>query len=317
MSISSARWSLFALAWLAACSGKVDDVDTADGADGDDGGAVAQPDPLVEPSGACPDLSQSGSLQIESSGETRDFTLLLPDPMPEAPGLVFFFHGIANVGSDPAAQTARSLQLQAAADELGVILVLPVAPVQNLAGIEFHLWDIALETGTDLVLYDDLRTCLSRAHPVDLERVVATGFSGGALFTTVVGANRPGTLAALVEGSGGADIEVPIYDNLASEWFSSEFTFPTLLVTGGDSDKWPNESLTIVDFVLATDTLQAHLVAEEHLVARCDHGRGHTLTQDTFELMIRWSTEHRFGQPSPWETGEASLIPDICEFPEG
>ena len=59
-----------------------------DGAASDEGsdsaGADArgpEPGPLATPSGDCPDLSSGGSLTITSSGEARDFTLLLPDPM--------------------------------------------------------------------------------------------------------------------------------------------------------------------------------------------------------------------------------------------
>ena len=295
---------------LACSSGSgTSDADGDDGTADDSGGTVEgpQPAPLTTPTGGCPDLTESGGYTIDSSGEERVFEILLPDPMPDGDiGLVFFFHGIANAGSNPAAQTASSLRIQDLADEHGVAVVLPEAPVQSLAGVTFHLWDLALETDNDLVLYDDLRACVAEQHPVDLHRVVATGFSGGALFTTVVGANRGDTLAALVEGSGGANIDVPIWTEPGAAWTGSDNAFPSLLITGGESDVWP-EGFEIVDFVDATDTLQGALVDEGHYVVRCDHGRGHTLTNTAWEFMIDWSVSHRFGEVSPWASGELSV----------
>lgn len=295
--------------------------EAAPGADAGDSGAAGssgpEPAPLATPSGGCPDLSTGGSLTIESSGQERDFTLVLPDPMPDELPLVFFFHGITNEGPDPAAQTVSGLRLQDVADEHGVAVVVPVAPVQSILGFSFHLWDIAMETGDDVVLYDDLRACMAEQHPVDLHRVVAAGFSGGSLFTTVIAAQRGDTLAAVVEGSGGADIEIPIYDDLASKWTASpEVPFPTLLVTGGESDEWPGGGIVIVNFLEATDTFQDHLVAGGHDVVRCDHGMGHTVTNESWSLMVDWAVSHRFNEPSPWATGDRSL-PGICDWASG
>ena len=295
---------------LLACSSGSGTDEPDGGEPSDDSGVTddePQPAPLTTPTGACPDLTETGTYTIDSSGEDRSFELLLPSPMPDGEiGVVFFFHGIANAGSDPAGQTARSLGIQDLADEHGVAVVLPEAPVQSLAGISFHLWDLALETDHDLVLYDDLRACMGEQHPVDLHRVVATGFSGGALFTTVVGANRGDTLAAMVEGSGGANIDVPIWTEPGAAWTGSDTAFPSLLITGGETDVWP-EGFEIVNFVEATDTLQAALVDEGHYVVRCDHGRGHTLTNTAWEFMIAWSVSHRFGEISPWAAGDLAV----------
>lgn len=287
---------------------------------GDDtgGGGVAEvgPAPLVEPSGACPAITGSGDYEITAGGLTRNFTLVAPTD-PQGPvGLTFFFHGLMGAsGPDPASYFADALRLQATADAEGLIFVLPVSGVMSLAAQEFYLWDIALETTADLTLYDDLRTCVARAFDVDLSRTVAAGFSGGALFTTVIAAQRSDTLAAIVEGSGGADLAVPIWEQTAAAYAAPAQPLPALLITGGERDVWPDPTFTIVDFVAATDTLQARRAADGHASVRCDHGRGHTLTNPAWELALDWITSHRFGDASPWPDA-ASLgdAADWCTF---
>ena len=134
-----------------------------------------------------PDLSTGGSLTIESSGQERDFTLVLPDPMPDELLFVFFFHGITNEGPDrgadaerppPAGRRGRARRRRrrpgGASAEHPRLQLPPLghrhgdrrrrrALRRPAPAIEQHLWT---------------------------HRVVAAGFSGGSLFTTVIAAQR-------------------------------------------------------------------------------------------------------------------------------
>jgi poly(3-hydroxybutyrate) depolymerase len=298
---ASSRLPVIACALAAACQSPATPDDTGGAPPADSG-----PAPLVEPSGACPDIPGSGDYEITAGGLSRRFTVVAPTAPSGPVGLTFFFHGLMGAsGPDPAAYFARSLGLQATADEAGMVFVLPVSGVMSLAAQEFYLWDIALDTTADLTLYDDLRTCVARAFDVDLSRTVAAGFSGGALFTTVIAAQRSDTLAAIVEGSGGADLSVPIWEQTAAAYAPPAQPLPALLITGGEQDVWPDPTFTIVDFVAATDTLQARRAADGLASVRCDHGRGHTLTNAAWDLSLAWITGHRFGAPSPGEDASA------------
>ena len=132
-----------------------------------------------------------------------------------------------------------------------------------MAGMQFYMWDI--EEGTseaDLTLFDDLRTCAAQAFDVDLDTLVSAGFSGGSLFNTILYSQRADSLAAVVEMSGGADVEVPLYDNPFAPYDTPSNLPPLLLVSGGQDDIWPDATFTIVNFEAATDTLQANVIED-------------------------------------------------------
>lgn len=341
------RLSLFLLAGLplAACgkgSAEVDDTGEtegagADGTGGSDGSTTSEPAPLADPSGGCPDLSTGGVNSITSSGVDRPFNLILPDPMPESPGLMFWFHGVANVGYD--AITLEAQGLQQLANAYGTVMVVPEAPVFSIEvggfPLEFLFWDFQSETDADLVLYDDLRSCVAQAHNVDLYRVGVSGFSGGAMFTTELAANRGDTLAAVAQGSGGSDIVIDVDENIlgfdiqvnlaGSTWREQDNKFPVLLGSGGETDVWPSvedfglpgdlgdlfsDILPLVRFYEATDTFEGHLTDQGHFTVRCDHDLGHTMTQDQYGLVIEWAATHRFGEASPFEGGAG--LPSGC-----
>lgn len=307
---------LLAAASLLACGDKDSD-DTGAAADGgsesDGGSGVA---PLAElSSGECPDMSASGTSTFTSYDLQRTATVLVPDPMPEGPmPLVFFFHGLMDTTSTPVPTEymAEALDMQSLADQYGAVVVLPESPVQAMLGYEFFLWDIIEDGAADLALYDDLRTCAAQNLDIDLDRVVAMGFSGGALWTTVVLSQRADTLAAAIEMSGGADVDAYIYDEPIARYATPAWPLPVLLQSGGDSDVWPSPSLIIVDFTAATDTLESNLGADGSVVVRCEHTRGHTVTQKGYELAIRWAMEHTYGQPSPWAGGDLGDDADWC-----
>jgi predicted esterase len=213
---------------------------------------------------------------------------------------------------DPTGAMIRGLRLQQVADTHNALILLPQSGIMELLGFRFFLWDLAVETDGDLVLFDDLRSCAAAQHTLDLDTTTAFGFSGGALFTTVLMRERGDALAAAVEASGGADITAPIWSTPGAAYGSPPNPLPALLISGGEADVWPDPSLTIVDFSAATDTLESKLVSDGHPVVRCRHTSGHSLPQRAYDYALAWAFGHRFAEPSPWRDGPDAENADWC-----
>ncbi len=309
-------WLPLLLLSIAACG------PAADEAAQDDTGA---PDPTDEgprsaplaslSSGQCPDLSGSGTSTFDSSGDDRQVSIVIPASPEPGMAVNFFFHGVDDASNpDPGADHVSSLDLQSEADATNTVWVVPDAPVQNMYGMmEVYLWDLALETDHDLVLFDDLRTCVANELDVDMDRVSALGFSGGALWTTVIASRRADTLAAAVELSGGSDIEAPGYEVLLAEYVTPAVPVPVLLTSGSpEADVWPNTTYVVVNFAEATDTLQAELAADGSFVVRCQDEGGHDLSRAEWSLAKDWVASAQFGEPSPFEAGGMGSDDDWC-----
>jgi predicted esterase len=309
---------LLLLAALTVPLGACGDKESAGGGGGDGGSTDEGPQPaaLAElSSGECPDLSTGGLVSFLSSGEERNVMVLYPeDPEPGLP-VVFFFHGLMDATTPPAEYFASALDLQDLADETNTIIVLPESKLMSLMGFSFYMWD-AMESGDeDIVLYDDLRTCMAQELDADMTRVAAMGFSGGALFTGSIARERSDTLAVMISMSGGADAEVPTFDSPAARYDTyTNTTLPALLISGGEDDVWPGGGLVVIDFDEATDTLEDHLVGDGHFVVRCRHDSGHTITQSLLNLSEDWAVSHTFGEASPYVG--ATDLPEGCEIAE-
>jgi hypothetical protein len=155
------------------------------------------------------------------------------------------------------------------------------------------------------------------------------------MFTTTLAAERGDTLAAVAQGSGGADIVIDVDENIlgfdievslaGSMWKEQTHKFPMLIGSGGESDVWPSVEdfglpgglgelldgvLPLVRFNESTDTLEAYLTDQGHLTVRCDHDLGHTMTGSQYGLVIEWASTHRFGEPSPFADGTG--LPSGC-----
>lgn len=258
----------------------------------------------------CPDLSASGTTSFLSDGVERTVTVLIPARRARKASLIFFFHGMASPddGSSPGQALARDLELQDMADDLGAVILLPDASLRSLLSYDLYLWDVEDLTDEDLVLYDDLRTCAAEDADlgVDLSRVYAYGLSGGALFTTELMRHRADTLAAAVELSAGADVEVTGYTPTLAPYGTPAWTLPVLVISGGDDDVWPDATPPLIDFDDASDTLTGLLSYDGSLVLRCRHSSGQAVTLSAYDLSEAWMNAHEFGQPSPYSTGDLS-----------
>jgi poly(3-hydroxybutyrate) depolymerase len=290
---------LFGLvALIGACAGD----DVVDDATETDDTEVAEPAftgadlaPLSD--GPCPDMGSGGTKTFASSGSDRSFELILPEAFaPGMPALVVW-HGLG----DSASSMARWMALQRFADDRGMVVVLPDSPDRN--GMT---WDLTLSGNQDLVLYDDLRTCMAQELEIDLARLHVTGFSYGGLMSTAVTMARSDTLASAFIMSGGtAPFFVP--------YASPSHKLPVMIMWGGEGDTY-GEGMTQVRFEETSLDLSQNLRSDGHVVAHCDHGQGHEVPFGIHDLLDTWFVAHQFGAPSPLSE-DLGDVPEWCTIP--
>jgi poly(3-hydroxybutyrate) depolymerase len=279
---------------------------------------LPEPAPVTAPTGDCPDLSASGELRITSNGVERKFSVLLPSDPEPGMSMLFIWHGLTATNidgtpsvNDPIPSMVNGLDLAELADQKNAVILVPEAEPISLLGMNVLLWGILDNEANDLALYDDLRSCVSAAHDVDLRRVSSWGFSGGGLWTSLLLMERADTLASAVAISGGVGLVIPVLgDRLA--YRTPAVPIHTMLAAGGEGDVWPDPAFPIIVFESSTDNLQNGLVQDGNFVVRCSHGGGHTLPSWLWDRSVKWMFKHVYGAPSPYDTGEANVQED-CE----
>ena len=267
--------------------------------------------PLAQLSdGECP--NKRGRSRFSSNGQRRRVEIVVPDNPSGAMPVVFSFHGLLHPSYDPIDSMVSGFQLQQEANDRNVIFVVPEAPEVEIPLIgTFLLWDFLDGGEDDLVLFDDLRTCLADQHDVDLSRVHAWGMSGGGLWTSMLTIHRADALASVVEFSGGSDLELPIEGGPFISTQDLAFAPPALLVAGGTGDVWPDPILPVIDFVEASDTLQTSLLSAGAPVVRCDNDLGHAVITDSlWSLAMDWMNAHAL--PNTGEEGSTVGLLDGC-----
>lgn len=245
--------------------------------------------------GECPDLSASGTVSFSSSGQERDVVVLLPDDVEPGMPAMTVWHGLG----DSAQSMAAWMALQDFANDHGMIVLVPDSTDRN--GLTWNPLGDA-----DIRLFDDLRTCLSQEHDIDLSRLSATGFSFGGLWTTYLTMNRARTLSTTLVMSGGTSPFVMPYDTPATD-------LPVLIMWGGENDVY-GSGPTGVRFEETSLDFSGRLREDGHFVALCDHGGGHTVPDDIHDLAADWLLSHTLGEPSPFE-GDVSSLPSYCGLP--
>ncbi|HMV66299.1 MAG TPA: hypothetical protein PKA64_05575 [Myxococcota bacterium] len=269
-----------------------------------------QPAPLVEPTGACPAITEPGIVSFTSNGIERRFDIRFPKNKPAGMPIVFIWHGLAPPEYDPMGSFVSAFDTDDLARTRDAIVVTPEAMPFNLAGFPVLLWGFLDNDEDDLALYDDLRTCLIRSFDADVNRVYSWGFSGGGLWSSYLMIHRADTLAAAGSASGGSDIRVLSAPYI--EYQTPAQPVPALLGAGGANDKWPDPALVIIDFEEATDNLQAGLVADDSAVVRCHHDTGHNVPEWMWGQTKKFLFAHTYGQASPY-AADADLV-DGCEI---
>ncbi|MEN9784920.1 MAG: hypothetical protein RLZZ299_184 [Pseudomonadota bacterium] len=246
--------------------------------------------------GACPaNLAEGGRVTLTSDGLARTVRVILPTGgAPAGAPAVFAWHPLGV----SATQLIQYLGLRDWAEAHQAVVVLPEARAEN--PFEWDFWNAGTH---DLVLYDDLRTCLVQELGVDPTRISATGMSAGGLMTTYLGIQRGNTLATILPMSGGTEPVVA--------YTPPTGPFPAMLMYGGPTDTWGAAGVEI-DFQTATLAFAGALDADDHFVTVCDHGRGHTIPPEGPEALTTWLLAHRYGEPSPFADGALDGLPGYC-----
>jgi poly(3-hydroxybutyrate) depolymerase len=287
--------ALFLLVLTAGC---VTDETVPGGDDTDDTGVAVQPmpfpgAPLAAISGTCPDVSGSGVSSVDSGADTYDVMVKIPASGGEGKPVLFFWHGLG--GS--AQLFDLWLDFQTFADDHDMIVVVPDSLDPNL-----NTW--TLEEGRDMVLFDDLRSCLAQDLDIDLNRVYATGFSFGGLFTTALTMDRADSLAATLPMSGGTS-------NLWFPYRSPAQGLPVLVMWGGSSDTF-GSGFSEVRFEEMSLDFSANLQDDGHLVHHCDHGLGHDVPSEWDDIVGSWFGSHTYGSEGPVDDAD---YPSWCSAP--
>jgi poly(3-hydroxybutyrate) depolymerase len=270
--------------------------DTSGDTGGDSGGewpeGLAE---LTEPSGgACPDLSSSGAVTLTANGKEREVRLYLPESVAPGAPAMFVWHPLGM----SARQIAQYMDLSEFAEATGLVIVVPEAKSDN----QFE-WDFWNGSDDDLVLFDDLRSCLVTELGVDAARITSHGMSAGGLMTTHLSIQRADSLATVSPFSGGTEPVV--------RWSTPAYPYPALVVFGGESDTY-GSGASQVDFAETTANFVEELRENGQFVVLCDHGGGHTLPNETMDMIEAWNLTHRFGEPSPFADGDLSALPEWC-----
>lgn len=288
-------WILLALA----CADKAPGGNEGDSG-GDSGGGTTpstpQPVGLAELSdGECPDMSTPGKSSFSSNGIERSVYVLYPEDRAEDLPVVFVWHPLG--GSAQYMVNAMDLEERAESDR--AIYVVP-----DSDGTNIFEWGFLTGGGNDLVLYDDLRTCVANELAPDITRFYLSGFSAGALWTSYLSMQRGDTLAGILVFSGGTGSPVATYTTPASP-------FPAILLHGGDNDIYGGG---LVDFQTTTLDFAANLYADGHFVTLCDHGMGHTIPINDLDEYTTELLSYRYGIAPD---SDISVLPSDCSVYTG
>jgi predicted esterase len=284
------QWTLLFLA-TACTGGQIGDDKNNDDTDPDtDSDTDVRQGPAYS-GGDCPTLKSGSNTGFVSGSHERDFRLILPDEPMGAP-VLFAWHWLGG----NADQMVEWSDFKDFPRDHGAIVI---SPQSRGLQVEWNTWDG--DDSPDLVLFDDLLSCLWQQYDVDLDRIYASGMSAGALWTVTLSHYRSDWLAASAPLSGGATIE---------NWEASEL-IPMLLTWGGPYDLYGTYS-----FQEGTLQLSDQLQTDGHFVAHCEHSDGHTLPPGGEEYLWTFFEAHPKGvTPEPWSNGLPSSMPDMCSLP--
>lgn len=317
-----------------AADGAEDD-DVADLPEGDVSGtdtATVDPDgppaPKAYTGGTCPTF-KAGKQSFMSSDLEREIIVTLPDD-PSGAGVLFLWHGFGDTHSN----FSSALGAKSISGSENLITVAPqavidpvssqkLAPYKELAaqfiGPLPPTWSVLDGPEPDIVLFDDLLSCLAAQYDVDLKRVYTLGFSQGALFSTRLVLLRSDVLAGAALWSGGLGSTGGLLEVVRFEYETPKRKVPVLAVAGGATDLWPNEQLPLVNFQTGTTELSEALRADGHAVVDCNHGLGHTIPADGLQwgLPFLFSHEWTADGASAYFGADGKDFPKYCTMPAG
>ena len=241
--------------------------------------------------GTCPAMTHGNHNNFASGGRQREFELRLP-PDPVGAPVVFAWHALD--------ATPQDAMIWPGLDQIyeseGFIIVAPYSCCASE-------WVIGGDPNQnpDLAIFDDVLACLIEQYSVDVDRVYATGFSAGGLYTSYLLQVRSGHLAAAAPFSGG----------LLGAYNRPEFDLPVLFTWGGSGDLYGSFS-----FETATLNLSNALQNDGHFVIHCSGSFGHSQPSDGGAWAWRFFLDHPRGvAPEPYLGGLPGALPGYCAIP--
>lgn len=281
------------------------------------GADVADPPPAYT-GGTCPMLA-AGRNSITSSGNAREFILVLPsaiDPSERLP-ILFLWHWLG--GSADGFLTRGDVQ--AGADEARFIAVLPEAKGDLRLQWPYVLIDPASRIEEEAVFFDDMLSCVAAQYNANLDCVSSTGVSAGALWTPQLAQVRSRHLSSILVLSGGVGVSGDFL-NPIHPWTGAAHRMPAIVLWGGPSD-WCG-----VDFNRLSMNLENALTADGHFFAECIHNCSHAEPpldplpgMSQYSGLWRFALDHPFwldDGESPYQaTGLPSGMPTWCGIGAG
>ena len=231
---------------------------------------VDETDALADvPGCSSEDCVQEGDHTFMVDGLARDVQVWMPEETRGAPVLFVWHH----LGGSPE-ELFTVMPLNTAVDD-GFVVV--AADSRRLPSSE---WDLQTEPSNnpDVALFDAALGSLIEDHGVDAERVYATGFSAGGLFTTFLTMHRADVLAATAPFSGGAP---------AWSYVTPASDIPVMVTWGGPTDTYGG-----FDFDDASRNLINELASDGHPVLSCEHSLGHWVPPGATERTLGFFQTH-------------------------
>jgi predicted esterase len=247
----------------------------------------------LEPIQTCPALAAGLNTGFPSAGAERTFDLVVPASYSADTNwpLLFAYHGI---NSNMSAMLDWS-ELRAFSDTHNVIIVAPQA--LDLAGAVVFDSFSDPKNNRDLMLFDDMITCISQSYAIDPERIWVTGMSAGGLMTGMLIARRNDIIAAAAPFSGGMGVE----------YVPASRQMPVLVSWGGAFDEAFGQNF----HTMATQMIQA-LQDNEHFVVSCDHNQGHTLIKSYWYWALQFLADHPRDLATESYTDLPEMFPEFC-----
>jgi len=241
----------------------------------------------------CPSLVEGTNTAFNSGGIDREFELRLPPHFTnglEWP-LVFAWHGFGG--------TAKGFINGDIAQEAAMRDMILVAPQGTEGGGSTSFDPFGEEKrNLDIVLFDDVLTCVSDQYGVKADQVYTTGMSNGGLMSGAVLARRASKLAAAAPMSGGIGVA----------FAEDHVAIPTLVAWGG-----PEDFAYEQDFDKLARNMVEALDERGHFLTVCEHALGHEVPEGAWSWVFTFLMAHdRSTTSSPYATGLPSGFPEYC-----
>jgi len=249
---------------------------------------VIEPPPYS--GGTCPSMEQGWNSGFVTGEYEREFRLELPENPSGAP-VIFLWHWLGG----NADQIVEWAGFDGFPDSEGVILIAP-----ETRGLQFE-WDTFDGADTpDLLMFDDLLSCLSQQYSVDMNRIYASGMSAGGLWTVTLTNHRAQWLAASAPLSGGAT---------SVDWAPEE-AIPMLLTWGGPTDLYGSFSFDDAQYDLIDQTDSAG-----QFTVKCEHDDGHILPPGGVDYVWEFFEAHpKDIDAEPWADALPDTLPEWCRY---